>query len=120
MVLSRSGSAVGPRSYRRCAFTAILHTCPRSARPDGGLFHMSITKRTLLILPAALVLTLAVGAGPASAVADEQANCVGEFASSLNQFGQTFGVQGLGGRLIAEAALREGGVARYASIDNCD
>ena len=81
---------------------------------------MNIHKCTVLVLPAALVLTLAVGAGPASAMADEQANCVGEFASSLNQFGQTFDVQGLGGRLIAEAALREGGVARYASIDNCD
>jgi hypothetical protein len=53
-------------------------------------------------------------------MADERANCVGEFGSGMNQFGQTFGVSGLGGRLISEAALREGGVARYASIDNCD
>ena len=81
---------------------------------------MKTYKRTLLIFPAAFVLTLAIGAGPASAMADEQANCVGEIASRLNPVGQTFGVQGLGGRLIAEAALREGGVARYASIDNCD
>lgn len=81
---------------------------------------MRIHKRTLLVLPAALVLTLAGGAGPASAMADDNGNCVGEFASSLNQFGQSFGVKGLGGRLVAEAALREGGVARYASIDNCD
>lgn len=81
---------------------------------------MNICKRTLLVLPATLILSLAVGSGPAAAMADEKANCVGEFASSLNQFGQTFGVSGLGGRLISEAALREGGVARYASIDNCD
>ena len=81
---------------------------------------MNIYKRTLLIVPAALILTLTVGTGPAAATADERANCVGEFGSSLNQFGQTFGVSGLGGRLISEAALREGGVARYASIDNCD
>jgi len=69
---------------------------------------MKTYKHPLLVFPAALVLTLVIGAGPASAMADEQANGVGEFASSLNQFGQTFGVQGLGGRLIAEAALREG------------
>ena len=81
---------------------------------------MNIYKRTLLILPAALILTLAAGTGPAAAMADEKGNCVGEFGSSMNQFGQTFGVSGLGGRLISEAALREGGVARYASIDNCD
>ena len=79
---------------------------------------MSLSTRTLSVVPAAVVLVLAVGAGPASAAADD-ANCVGEFASSLNQFGQTFGVQGLGGRLVSEAALREGGVARYASIDDC-
>ena len=71
-----------------------------------------------LTVPAALALALAVGVGPASA--DDHANCVGEFASTLTQFGQTFGVQGLGGRLVSEAARREGGVARYASIDNCE
>jgi hypothetical protein len=71
-----------------------------------------------LTLTAALTVALAVGVGPASA--DDRANCVGEFASTLTQFGQTFGVQGLGGRLVSEAARREGGVARYASIDNCD
>ena len=71
-----------------------------------------------LTVTAALTVALAVGVGPASA--DDHANCVGEFASSLTQFGQTFGVQGLGGRLVSEAARREGGVARYASIDNCD
>lgn len=79
---------------------------------------MSIHKHTLVV--AAAAISLMVGAAPASAVTDGNANCVGEFASTLNQFGQTFGVQGLGGRLVSEAALREGGVARYASIDNCE
>ena len=81
---------------------------------------MRLRKRTLFIAPAALALSLTVGIGPASAMANDSANCVGDFTSGLNQFGQTFGVQGLGGRLVSEAALREGGVARYASIDNCD
>lgn len=79
---------------------------------------MNISTRTSVVAPVVLAVTLVVGAGPASA--DEHANCVGEFASTLTQFGQTFGVQGLGGRLVSEAALREGGVARYASVDNCD
>jgi hypothetical protein len=78
---------------------------------------MNRHKRALTVT-AALTVSLAVGVGPASA--DDHANCVGEFASTLTQFGQTFGVQGLGGRLVSEAASREGGVARYASIDNCD
>jgi hypothetical protein len=78
---------------------------------------MNRHKRALTVT-AALTVSLAVGVGPASA--DDHANCVGEFASTLTQFGQTFGVQGLGGRLVSEAARREGGVARYASIDNCD
>jgi len=78
---------------------------------------MNRHKRALTVT-AALTVSLAVGVGPASA--DDHANCVGEFASTLTQFGQTFGVQGLGGRLASEAARREGGVARYASIDNCD
>ena len=79
---------------------------------------MNLSTRALVVAPAVLAVTLAVGGGSASA--DDHANCVGEFASTLTQFGQTFGVQGLGGRLVSEAALREGGVARYASIDNCD
>jgi hypothetical protein len=78
---------------------------------------MNRHKRALTVT-AALTVSLAVGVGPASA--DDHANCVGEFASTLTQFGQTFGVQGLGGRLVSEAARREGGVARYASTDNCD
>ncbi|CAA9320875.1 MAG: hypothetical protein AVDCRST_MAG61-2313 [uncultured Friedmanniella sp.] len=80
---------------------------------------MSPIKRMLLVAAAA-VLVLMVGVAPASAAAEGNANCAGEFASNLNQFGQSYGVQGLGGRLVSEAALREGGVARYASIDNCD
>jgi hypothetical protein len=79
---------------------------------------MTLSKRALVVVPAVLAVTLAVGGGPASA--DDQANCVGEFASTLTQFGQTFGVQGLGGRLVSEAARREGGVAKYARVDNCD
>ena len=78
---------------------------------------MNLHERALTVT-AALTVALAVGAGPASA--DDHANCVGEFASTLTQFGQTFNVQGLGGRLVSEAARREGGVARYASVDNCD
>jgi hypothetical protein len=119
---SADASAISEEAELR-RLPAILHVCTRiSARPLGRKrwFRMNTYKHTLLVFPAVLVLTLTIGAGPASAMADEQATCVGEFASSLNQFGQTFGVQGLGGRLIAEAALREGGVARYASIDNCD
>lgn len=80
---------------------------------------MSLRNRTLLGA-AAIGFAVAAGAGPASAAADDNANCVGEFASALNQFGQSFGVQGLGGRLVSEAALRERGVSRYASINNCD
>ena len=79
---------------------------------------MNLSKRALVIAPAVLAVTLAIGGGPASA--DDHANCVGEFASTLTQFGQTFGVQGLGGRLVSEAARREGGVAEYANVDNCD
>ena len=79
---------------------------------------MNSPERAFIVIPTVLALALAVGAGPASA--GDNANCVGEFASTLTQFGQTFGVQGLGGRLVSEAALREGGVARYASVDNCD
>lgn len=54
------------------------------------------------------------------AVAAQMLRGLGVDRVELLQFGQTFGVQGLGGRLVSEAALRERGVARYASIDNCD
>ena len=81
---------------------------------------MSVRTRALIILTAAVVLSQASGIEPASAAPDERANCVGEFASAMNQFGQTFGVQGLGGRLVSDAARREGGVARYARVDDCD
>ena len=79
---------------------------------------MSSRKHVLFLAPTAILLALSVGVDPASA-ADDSANCVGEFASFYNQFGKSF-VGGLGGRLVSDAALREGGVARYASIDNCD
>jgi hypothetical protein len=81
---------------------------------------MTLRIRTMLVALAALPAALSLGTGSASAAAGGPANCVGEFASTLTQFGQTFGVQGLGGRLVSEAARREGGVSRYASIDNCD
>lgn len=81
---------------------------------------MTLSRSSLFVAAGALAAALATGVGPASAAADDSANCVGEFASTLNQFGQSFGVQGLGGRLVSEAARREGGVARYASINNCD
>lgn len=80
---------------------------------------MSLRRSPVFVAASVTTLALlAAGVGPAAA--EDNANCVGEFASTLNQFGQSFGVQGLGGRLVSEAALRERGVARYASINNCD
>ena len=64
---------------------------------------MKLSTRALVVAPAVLAVTLAVGGGPASA--DDHANCVGEFASTLTQFGQTWVFQGLGGGLVSEAAL---------------
>jgi hypothetical protein len=81
---------------------------------------MRLRRSPVFVAASVTTLALLAGVGPAAAAAKDNANCVGEFASTLNQFGQSFGVQGLGGRLVSEAALRERGVARYASINNCD
>jgi hypothetical protein len=81
---------------------------------------MSFRKRMLFIASAALALSLTLGIGPASPWSTTTPTASESSHRPSTSSARAFGVQGLGGRLVSEPPRREGGVAGYASIDNCD
>ena len=69
------------------------------------------------ILVFVVVVALAVVMAVPAFAASETGNCVGKFASQLNQGGKNAGSPGVGGKLVAEDA-QAGGVDETAT--NCE
>ena len=71
-----------------------------------------------MVLTVALVMAamMAATAAPAFAQASENASCVGQGVTFLNELGKAFGFPGLGGRIAAGAAREDVGTPGLSDV----